>query len=132
MTYFTLHELTYSATAAARGIPNTPPPEAVSALRALADNVLDPLRRAWGRPIVVNSGYRSAPLNKAVGGVPTSQHLKGQAADITAGSTQDNRALFDLCRRLALPFDQLILEKGGQWLHISHKTTGNRHQTLTT
>ena len=68
------------------GIDNTPPSSAVKALNDLVDNVLDPLREAWGGPIRVNSGYRCPELNRIVGGTPTSQHQRGEAADITVGS----------------------------------------------
>ena len=90
--------------------------------------MLDPLRQAWGRPIIVNSGYRSPAVNRAVGGVPNSQHTRGEAADITAGSPELNRQLYELAQRLALPYDQLIDERGYRWLHVSHKAAGNRRQ----
>lgn len=125
MKHFTIDELSRSATATRRGIDNTPTREAIGNLTALVDNVLDPLREAWGKPIRVNSGYRCPALNRAVGGSATSQHLTGQAADITAGGVSENRRLFDLIRRLRLPFDQLIWENGGAWVHVSH---GPRHR----
>lgn len=130
MTYFSLSELTRSATASVLNIDNTPPPSAVANLTALVDNVLDPLRKAWGNPITVNSGYRSPRLNAAVGGAASSQHPKGEAADISAGSYDLNRQLFDLAVSLRLPFDQLIDERGYCWLHISHSRTSNRNQIL--
>ena len=129
MIFFTLQELCYSTTAQANGINNTPNATQRNALTALVDTVLDPLRRAWGKPILVNSGYRCPALNKAVGGVASSQHLRGEAADITTGSPETNKQLYDLAIALRLPFDQLIGERGYTWLHISHKPTGyNRHQ----
>ena len=129
MVYFTINELCYSATAQANGINNTPNATQRNALTALVDTVLDPLRRAWGKPILVNSGYRCPALNNAVGGKASSQHLRGEAADITTGSPQSNKQLYDLAIALRLPFDQLIGERGHTWLHISHKPTGyNRHQ----
>ena len=129
MIYFTLQELCYSTTAQANGINNTPNATQRNALTALVDTVLDPLRREWGKPILVNSGYRCPALNKAVGGVASSQHLRGEAADITTGSPETNKQLYDLAIALRLPFDQLIGERGYTWLHISHKPTGyNRHQ----
>ena len=94
MKYFTIKELTRSATAQHLGIDNTPPASAVKALHALVDNVLDPLRQAWGGPIMVNSGYRCPELNKLVGGTPYSQHQRGEAADITVGSQSRNRRLY--------------------------------------
>ena len=129
MIYFTLQELCYSTTAQANGINNTPNATQRNALTALVDTVLDPLRREWGKPILVNSGYRCPALNKAVGGVASSQHLRGEAADITTGSPQSNKQLYDLAISLRLPIDQLIGERGYTWLHISHKASGyNRHQ----
>ena len=130
MKYFTLRELTRSATARLHGIDNTPPANAVKALHALVDNVLDPLREAWGGPIKVNSGYRCPELNKLVGGTPTSQHQRGEAADITVGSRSGNRRLLALIKRLRLPYDQLIDEKGCRWIHVSHRATGNRRLTM--
>ena len=133
MVYFTINELCYSATAQAKGINNTPNDTQRNALVALVDTVLDPLRRAWGKPILVNSGYRCPALNKLLPNAsPTSQHMRGEAADITTGSPETNRQLYELAVKLRLPFDQLIGEKGCRWLHISHKPTGyNRHQYWT-
>lgn len=127
--YFSLSELTRSSTAAARGIDNTPLPEVTARLQRLIDNLLDPLRERWGRPIRVNSGYRCPELNQAVGGVPTSQHCKGEAADITAGDTEKNRELFEMIRSSSLQFDQLIDESGYAWVHISY-SANNRRQVL--
>ena len=80
--YFTLEEFTYSITAQHLGIDNTPSGEAVKNLERLVSRVLDPLREAWGSPIIVTSGYRCEELNARVGGVKTSYHLRGMAADI--------------------------------------------------
>lgn len=130
MKYFTIEELIRSATASARGIDNTPPTVAAVALRALTDNVLDPLREAWGRPITVSSGYRCPALNAAVGGARNSHHIRGMAADITTGNTTDNRRLFQLVLDLGLPFTQLIDERGFAWVHISYDPADLRHQVL--
>ena len=126
MKHFTLKELIRSATAQRLGINNTPPASAVEALHALVDNVLDPLRDAWGGPIWVNSGYRCAELNRLVGGTPYSQHQKGEAADITVGSRSANHRLLALIKRLDLPVDQCIDEKGCRWIHVSHRKGRNR------
>ena len=91
--------------------------------------VLDPLREAYGKPINVNSGYRCPKLNKAVGGSSTSRHVLGRAADNTGGSKVENKKLFDLVKSLKLPFDQLIWEKGGVWVHVSCSPR-NRRQVL--
>lgn len=119
MKYFTIEELTQSATARRLGIDNTPPAEALKALEELTETVLDPLREAWQRPIKVNSGYRCPELNRKVGGVSNSRHLLGKAADITAGSREDNKRLYALLRRLRLPVREAINEKGGVWIHVA-------------
>lgn len=126
MKYFTLDELTRSRTATRLGIDNTPTTEATACLKLLVEHVLDPLRQAWGRPIAVTSGYRCPQLNKAVGGVPGSQHLLGQAADIVAGSPRDNARLYKLLQQLRLPVDQAIDEHGHQWLHVSYGPRNRR------
>lgn len=130
MKYFTIDELTRSDVAAQRGIDNTPPKTAVENLERLVAAVLDPLRQAWGRPLTVNSGYRSAALNAAVGGSKTSHHLKGMAADITTGDRVDNRKLFQLAIDLNLPFCQLIDEKNFAWVHISFDPANVKRQVL--
>ena len=95
-------------------------------IKALVDDVLQPLRDAWGGPIFINSGYRSPELNKAVGGVETSQHTKGMAAD--CGVT-DPYALAKLAKKMRLPYDQLILYPS--FCHISYRKDGkNRGQIL--
>lgn len=129
MKYFTLKELSHSDTAMARGIDNYPTAEAISNLTELVNNVLDPLREKYGKPIRVSSGYRCPALNRSVNGATSSQHRLGQAADITTGSKEGNRALFEIIRK-ELPFDQLIDEKNFSWVHVSYKKGGNRKQTL--
>lgn len=126
MRHFTIAELTRSATARRLGIDNTPPASAIRALTSLVDDVLDPLRDALGGPIRVNSGYRCPELNRAVGGTPSSQHQYGEAADITVGSRSGNRRLLALIKRLDLPVDQCIDEKGCRWIHVSHRQGRNR------
>ncbi|WP_443607995.1 D-Ala-D-Ala carboxypeptidase family metallohydrolase [Alistipes putredinis] len=125
--FFTKSEITRSDTARIRGIDNTPTPEASAALDALMWNVLDPIRRIWGKPIIVNSGYRCPKLNAAVGGSATSQHMKGEAADITAGDPTKNKELFDMIAQSAIPFDQLIDEKNYRWIHVSYRPNGRRN-----
>ena len=119
MKYFTIKELCKSSTAIQKRIDNTPNSEIVSNLKQLVDQVLDPLRKRYGKPIKVNSGYRCEQLNKAVKGAVNSQHIKGLAADITAGSASENKILFQLVQELNLPFDQLIDEKKLSWIHVS-------------
>ena len=91
--------------------------------------MLDPLREWYGKPVTVNSGYRCPQLNRMVGGAASSQHLKGEAADITAGSKEENRKLFDYIKS-HLPFDQLIDEKNYSWVHVSYKRDGNNRKQI--
>lgn len=132
MRYFTMAELTASQVAKRKGIDNTPTAQAKACLTALVANLLDPLRERWGSPIIVNSGYRCAKLNRAVGGVSHSQHIKGQAVDIrTMSNTQaGNRRLFDFIRTSGLPYDQLIDEHNYSWVHVSFVDGANRRQEL--
>lgn len=128
--YFTIEELSHSQTATSRGIDNTPKDEIKENLEVMIDRLLDPVREQWGSPITVNSGYRGLELNKAVGGVATSQHTKGQAVDITAGSPEKNKALFEMIQASDMEYDQLIDERNFTWLHLSYKVTGCRKQVL--
>ena len=130
--YFTINELTKSSTAQRLHIDNNPTQEVIDNLNALIDNVLDPLRELYGKPIIVNSGYRSFKLNKVVGGAKNSQHLVGQASDIrTVQNTKEsNKQLFELIKNSKLPFDQLINEYDYNWVHVSYSPR-NRRQILT-
>ena len=130
MQHFTFQEFERSDTAYRLGIDNAIPEAAKKSIAALVDNVLDPLRRAWGKPIYVNSGYRCPELNKAVGGAKGSHHLSGMAADITVGSKADNKRLYQLAIDLNLPFTQLIDESGFSWVHISHDPSNVKRQVL--
>jgi zinc D-Ala-D-Ala carboxypeptidase len=125
--YFTNNELTDSETAKRLRIKNEPTKDQWINLFAIRDNVLNPLREKFGKPIRITSGFRSPELNKAVGGKPTSQHTKGEAVDITAINKADNKELFELCK--TLEFDQLIDESNLTWIHISYKVP-NRKQIL--
>ena len=128
MKYFSLGELTFSPTATRRGIENRPDYVQRAALEALVHNILDPLREAYGRPIVVNSGFRCKKLNSIVGGAAASQHCKGEAADIrTLENTREgNYRLFQLIQKLNLPFDQLIDEHNYAWVHVSFSSRHRR------
>ncbi len=127
MKYFSIQELTKSATAVRKGIDNSPSTQVVENLTALIEMVLDPLREAYGKPIIVTSGYRCEKLNRAVGGAANSQHVKGEAADIRSvqDTPEENKKLFDLIVKLKLPFDQLINEHNYDWVHVSF---GARHR----
>lgn len=129
MKYFTIQELTYSATAEKNNIENMPNETQLMNLIALTENVLDPARELLCEPIIVNSAFRCPALNKKVGGVKNSQHTKGEAADITCS---DNKKLFSTIKENII-FDQLIWEQGGRWIHISYVKNGqNRKQILYT
>ena len=124
--HFTLSEMTVTNT----GLVNTPSKIEINKLTMLVQNVLDPLREMYGKPIKVNSGYRSPLVNsKTKGASKTSDHMAGCAADID--TTSDNALLFKLIRD-NFKFDQLIWEKGDDkspaWIHVSYKNVGNRNQ----
>ena len=130
MKYFSIKELCKSDTAESLKIDNTPSEEIKENLEALTVHVLDPLRERYGKPIRVNSGYRSPELNKVLKGATDSQHMKGEAADITAGSREENKKLFQLIIQNGV-YDQLIDEKDYSWVHVSHKKNlKNRKQLL--
>ena len=121
---FTLKELTKTNT----GLPNLITDLEIDNLTRLCQKVLQPLRDIYGKPIIVNSGYRSERVNKAVGGVPTSQHRKGEAADITAGSREENKKLFEILK--TMEFDQLITYDY-RFLHVSYTIRKpNRNQII--
>ena len=126
MKYFTIKELTKTST----GISNIPNAEQIANLTYLVENLLDEAREQLGMPITVTSGYRSKAVNKAVGGVATSQHTKGEAVDLVC---KDNARLFNILK--TMNFDQLIWEKGNSiqpaWVHVSLKRIGiNRKQII--
>ena len=127
MKYFTIKELTKSTTAIKRHIDNSPSKEVERSLTALVERILDPLREAYGKPIIVTSGYRCPRLNAIVGSTPSSQHVKGEAADIKSvqDTPEENKKLYDLIVKLKLPFDQLINEHNYDWVHVSF---GARHR----
>ena len=109
---------------------NVPDIKQKEALKLLAEKVLQPAREMLGRPITVTSGFRSVTTNRLVGGAKTSQHLKGEAADLQCDNNQE---LFDLIKDY-LEFDQLIYEHSGPtgpaWIHVSYSKKGNRGQIL--
>lgn len=129
MKYFTIEELCRSDKALQMGINNTPTDDIIDSLSDLVKYVLDPARERIGKPVTVNSGYRCPELNKAVGGKSTSQHTKGEAADLTTGSREENKWLFEIIRD-SLPFDQLINEHDFSWVHVSYRQGSNRKQIL--
>ena len=134
MQHFTIQELSASATAERLAIDNTPSRAAQRMLTILVEQLLDPIRRRYGAPIIVTSGYRCPALNTAVGGVTNSHHIIGCAADITTGTIENNRKLFDLITDMqtthAIRFTQLIAEEGYRWLHISYVPGMLRNQVI--
>ena len=131
---FTLEELTASATAKAKGIRNEPGQTDIVNLCGLVHNVLQPLRKWWGKEVKIGSGYRSLALNRAVGGVANSQHMKGEAADLCIdGDMEKGKRWFEWIKAHC-EFDQLIMEhnsKGTYWVHVSYKCDGtNRKQVI--
>lgn len=120
--HFSLEEMVRSGVAVSRKIDNSPTEAEVECLRQLCQNVLEPVRRRFG-VTRISSGYRSPALNAAVGGVATSQHLRGEAADIHISDPGLGRRIYDFIRR-NLEFDQLLFEhrmsNGCRWLHVSY------------
>lgn len=122
---FTLSEFVRSDTADRLGIDNTPTTEAIAHLGELVGSILQPLRDAWGKPIIVTSGYRCKELNKAVGGVANSSHLTGYAADIQCEDMQDfyyfSEFIAEFVMSQHIRFDQIITEQSdsAKWVHIA-------------
>lgn len=133
--HFSLPEFVKSQMALRHGIRNDPTPEHRAALKLLCVKVLEPVRTHYGKPVRITSGYRSAALNRAVGGATSSQHSKGEAADFEVPGVSN----LEVARwvRDNLNFDQLILEfyTPGQpnsgWIHVSYREPP-RKQALTT
>ncbi len=123
---FSYREFESSETAERKGFCNVITSfEVRDAIKELVDTVLQPLRDSWGKPMHINSGYRCPDLNKAVGGQPTSQHVKGEAADIASDNPVE---LARLAVRMKLPFDQMILYP--TFVHFSHKHNGKQRGQL--
>ena len=131
---FTLDELCRSMTAARKGIQNRPDAIVEANLYALTENILQPLRTALGKPLTINSGYRSPELNAVIGGAKKSQHTTGRAADIECPG-MSNRDLAKFILTQGYEFDQCILEfltdnPSDGWIHISFREGDNRNQIL--
>ena len=133
---FSLHEMIKSETASRRGMDNYPhSDEIIANLTVLCEQVLQPLRDAYGVGIKVNSGYRSPDVNAAVGGSRTSDHCKGQAADIEIAGVPNA----ELAQYIAdnFEFTQLILEFYTQgipdsgWVHVSYDSNNLKRQVMT-
>lgn len=127
--YFKLEELLVTDT----GLPNVPSWSVVNNLLTLTEQCLDPLRIAFKRPIHINSGFRTLDVNKSIGGAKNSDHLCNgttSAADITTGSVEFNKLLFDYIIKSNIKYKQLIDEKNYTWIHISHDINNNKMQVL--
>lgn len=129
--YFTYESMYRSAKAIANNVDNTPTPTAKRNLKQLVSKILDPLRTEIGKPIIVNSGYRNAATNRLVGGVSTSAHLSGYAADIICPQYGNPKKFCEFVAKFLkdndIAFDQLIHEYNG-WVHIAIKHTDGRQR----
>lgn len=130
--HFKLSEFTNSSTATARGIDNTPNEQQIANLKRICEEILEPLRAFAGQPIIIGSGFRCPALNKAVGGVPNSQHQTGEAVDIHIPNNATGIKWFTWMME-NLRFDQLIKEKATKtsksfWIHVSLKANGKQRQ----
>ena len=132
--HFSLNELTKSQTALRLGLDNNPNPDRVASLRNLCEQVLEPVRKNFDRPVIINSGYRAEEVNTAIGSKPTSQHCKAQAADIEIPGV-DNLELYKWLTSNS-DYDQLILEyytgePDSGWVHVSYVSPDeNRRERL--
>ena len=127
MKYFKIEELTHSLTAKAHSIANVPTAEAEKNLELLTKCVLDPIREAWGSPIIVNSGYRCPELNALVGGAAYSYHMKGMAADIrpVRGGLE---ALYDCIKTLFMQgkigLSECYIDRKKGFIHVAYDSGG--------
>lgn len=135
MKYFTFRELMHSNVALQNGIDNDLPlhkdAKVYFNLIALVNNVLDPIRERFAIPIIITSGYRCERLNKLVGGVDNSQHMKGEAVDFYfEGFSRKEMAdaFFEIAEDFE--FDQLIYYKKKGIIHVSYRRKNNRHQSF--
>jgi zinc D-Ala-D-Ala carboxypeptidase len=130
-----LAEFTRSQTAKRRGIDNTPMDNHLEAAKNLAENIFQPIREHFGKPIFISSGYRSDALNKAIGGSSSSQHSKAEAIDVDMDghSEPTNTEVFYYIKD-NLDFDQLIWEFGDDekpdWVHVSYKAMGEQRNQI--
>jgi len=126
--HISFDEATVSNTATRFGIENNPSDIQLACMKLVAEKCFEPLRTWYNKPIKVNSFFRCESLNAKVGGSKTSQHVKGEAIDLSGGNKEENKKLFDWCKE-NLEFDQLINEYDFTWVHISY-TVKNRKQIL--
>lgn len=134
--YVSLAEVTRSDMAKRKGIDNSPTAEHLENLKVICEEVFDKVREHFGVPIFISSGYRSAALNKAIGGSATSDHNNGRALDLDQdghGNGVTNADVFKFIKD-NLEFDQLIWEfgtdKNPDWVHVGYRKGANRKQIL--
>jgi len=128
--HITLQEATESATALRMDINNVPNEVELDAMKYVSENLFEPIREWYNKPIKINSFYRCLALNKAVNGSKTSGHVLGNSIDISAGNKVENKKIFDFIKLSGLNFDQVINEYDYTWVHISLKKDKNRKQIL--
>jgi len=134
--YVSLSEVTKSDTATRRSISNEPTPEHLENLKTICTEVFDKVREHFGVPIYISSGYRSAALNKAIKGSPTSDHSLGRALDLDQDFRSNGITNMDVFKFIKdnLEFDQLIYEFGSSknpdWVHVGYRKGANRKQIL--
>lgn len=131
-----LSEVIRSESAKRLGIKNMPTEEHINNFKKLAENIFEPIRANFRCPIRISSGYRSAVLNRAIGGAKNSMHCTGEAIDIDMdgnGQGVTNKQIFDYIKN-NLNFDQLIYEFGDKnnpdWIHVSYKGNGNQRKQV--
>ena len=130
-----LLEMTNSQTAKRLGISNQPTEAHLASMKVLAENIFQPIREHFAKPIWISSGYRSEALNKAIKGSKTSQHCKGEAMDIDMDGHKGptNAEVFNYIKE-NLNFDQLIWEFGSKtspdWVHVSYKKGGPQRKQI--
>ncbi len=125
---FTVEEFTYSQVAIEQGIINNPNVEQRLAIQKLVTKLLQPLREKLGEAIAITSGFRNQEVNRLVGGVPTSQHTRGEAADCYCASGPQH--LLQILLESGLPFDQAIVYKRKRFLHLSYREGRCRQMVL--
>lgn len=128
--HLSLAEVIRSESAKRLGLSNMPTPQHIDNFKKLAENVFEPLREHFNKPIRISSAYRSQALNAAIGGSLSSQHCKGEALDLDMDGTDiTNKQIFDYIKD-HIPFDQMIWEFGNKnnpdWVHVSYSSSGKQ------
>lgn len=131
-----LSEVIRSESAKRNGISNMPSEAHIANFKLLAEKIFEPIRNNFRCPIHISSGYRSAELNRAIGGSTTSQHCQGEAIDIDMDGSPNgvsNKMIFEFIKKY-LEFDQLIWEFGSEenpdWVHVSYESSGKQRKQV--